>query len=78
MGAYLILALAIPRAFGDGGPAFGIAYFIVVLVHTSLFARTTNADTFKAVLGLAPFNLLTAALVLAGVVLVTVKSGKPI
>jgi low temperature requirement protein LtrA len=66
MGAYLILALAIPHAFADGGPAFGIAYFIVVLVHTSLFARTTNADTLKAVLGLAPFNLLTAALVLAG------------
>jgi low temperature requirement protein LtrA len=66
MGAYLILALAIPHAFGDGGPAFGIAYFIVVLVHTLLFARTTNADTLKAVLGLAPFNLLTAAFVLAG------------
>ena len=42
MGAYLILALAIPHAFADGGPAFGIAYFIVVLVHTSLFARTTK------------------------------------
>jgi len=66
MGAYLILALAIPHAFGDGGPAFGIAYFIVVLVHAGLFARTTNADIFKAVLGLAPFNLLTATLVLAG------------
>jgi low temperature requirement protein LtrA len=66
MGAYLILALAIPHAFGDGGPAFGIAYFIVVLVHASLFARTTNADTFKAVLGIAPFNLVTAALILAG------------
>jgi low temperature requirement protein LtrA len=66
MGAYLILALAIPHAFGEGGPAFGIAYFIVVLVHTALFARTTSADTFKAVLGLAPFNLVTAALILAG------------
>jgi len=66
MGAYLILALAIPHAFADGGPAFGIAYFIVVLVHTVLFARTTNADTFKAVLGLAPFNLVTAILVLIG------------
>ncbi len=66
MGAYLILALAIPHAFGDGGPAFGIAYAIVVLVHTALFARTTNAETFRAVLGLAPFNLVTAALILAG------------
>ena len=66
MGAYLVLALAIPHAFHDGGPAFGIAYLIVVLVHMTLFARTTNADTFKAVLGLAPYNLVTAGLVLVG------------
>jgi low temperature requirement protein LtrA len=66
MGAYLILALAVPRAFGDGGPAFGIAYAIVVLIHMTLFAKTTNAATLRAVLGLAPFNLTTAALVLAG------------
>jgi low temperature requirement protein LtrA len=66
MGAYLILALAIPHAFGEGGPAFGIAYFVVVLVHASLFARTSSADTLKAVLGIAPFNLVTAILVLIG------------
>jgi low temperature requirement protein LtrA len=66
MGAYFILALAIPKAFTDGGPAFGIAYAIVVAIHTALFTRTTNADTLKAVIGLAPFNLATAALVLAG------------
>ncbi len=66
MGAFLILALAIPQGFGDGGPAFGIAYLVVVLVHTALFARTTNADTLRAVLGLVPFNLVTAALVLIG------------
>jgi low temperature requirement protein LtrA len=66
MGAYLILALAVPRAFGEGGPAFGIAYAIVVVIHTTLFAKTTNSATLRAVLGLAPFNLTTAALVLAG------------
>ncbi len=66
MGAYLILALAVPHAFGDGGPAFGIAYLFVVGVHTTLFAKTTNAATLRAVLQLAPFNLATAALILAG------------
>jgi low temperature requirement protein LtrA len=66
MGAYLILALAVPRAFRDGGPAFGIAYAIVVGVHTRLFAKTTNAATLSAVFRLARFNLTSTALVLAG------------
>ena len=66
MAAYLILALAVPHAFGDGGPAFGIAYLLVVGVHLGLFARTSDSATFSAVLGLAPFNLATALLVLAG------------
>src|SRR5947208_3821254 len=39
MAAYLVLALTIPRAFGDGGAAFGIAYMVVVLIHAALFAR---------------------------------------
>src|SRR3954453_14543269 len=66
MGAYLVLALAIPHAFGDGGVAFAIAYAVVVGVHAGLFARTTNAETFRAVAGIAPFNFASAALVLAG------------
>jgi low temperature requirement protein LtrA len=66
MGAFLIVALAVPRAFDSGGPAFGIAYFLVVGVHLSLFAKTSDSDTLRAVVALAPFNLATAALVLAG------------
>ena len=66
MAAFLILSLAIPRAFGDGGPAFGIAYLAVVLVHLGLFTKATEARTLKAVAGLAPYNLATALLVLAG------------
>jgi low temperature requirement protein LtrA len=66
MGAFLIVALAVPHAFGDGGPAFGIAYLLVVVVHLSLFAKTTNAATLRAVVRLARYNLSTAVLVLIG------------
>jgi low temperature requirement protein LtrA len=66
MAAYLVLALAIPRAFDDTGLAFGLAYVAIVGIHTTMFARETPVDVTQAILRLAPFNLLTALLVLAG------------
>jgi len=66
MAAFLIVALAIPHAFGAGGAAFGVAYLCVVGVHTGMFAKGTSARTLRAVTGLAPYNLLSALLVLAG------------
>src|SRR3954453_8939813 len=66
MAAFLIVALAIPHAFGAGGAAFGIAYLGVVAVNTGMFAKGTSARTLRAVTGLAPYNLLSAPLVLAG------------
>src|SRR3954452_2691772 len=66
MAAFLIVALAIPHAFGAGGAAFGVAYLCVVAVHTGMFAKGTSARTLRAVTGLAPYNLLSALLVLAG------------
>src|SRR4051794_17255282 len=66
MASYLVLALSIPGSFGDDGPAFGIAYACIVAVHTTLFASTSDEAVTKAVARLAPFNALTAGLVLAG------------
>jgi low temperature requirement protein LtrA len=66
MGAYLVLALSIPHAFSGTGLTFGLAYVAIVLVHTTLFARSTSATIVQAIVGLAPFNLLSAALLLAG------------
>jgi low temperature requirement protein LtrA len=66
MTAFLVVALAVPHAFGSGGPAFGIAYLAVVSVHLGMFAKGTSARTLRAVLGIAPYNLATALLVLAG------------
>src|SRR6266516_164401 len=37
MAAFLVIALAIPEAFGGAGVAFGIAYLAVVVVHGALY-----------------------------------------
>ena len=68
MAAYLVLALAIPRAFSGDDLAFGIAYLVVVSVHTGLYSRTSVTHTIRSLVRLAPFNLLSALLVLAAMV----------
>src|SRR3954463_11782394 len=52
--AFLIVALALPHAFGAGGAAFGIAFLGVVAVHTGMFAKGSSARTLRAVTGLRP------------------------
>jgi low temperature requirement protein LtrA len=44
MGALLLVALAVPNAFGDDGILFGVAYFSVRLLHLVLFARAARGD----------------------------------
>jgi low temperature requirement protein LtrA len=66
MAAYLVLALAIPHAFSGGGTAFGLAYLAIVLLHATLFTRACSEGVVAGILSLAPFNLTTALLVLAG------------
>jgi low temperature requirement protein LtrA len=61
MGAFLVLALSIPEAFGDSGAAFGLAYLVIVVIHAGLFTRAGTA-----IFSIAPWNLLAAALVLVG------------
>jgi len=68
MAAFLVLALAIPGAFTEGDVAFGVAYLVVAAVHAGLFTRTEETHTLRAVIRLAPFNLVSALLVLAAVV----------
>jgi low temperature requirement protein LtrA len=64
MAGFLIMALAIPEAFGRDGVALGIGYLVVVLVHGWLYQRV-NRNIARVV----PFNLLAAALVIvAGIV----------
>ena len=64
MAAFLVLALAVPRAFSGGGTVFGLAYLAVVAVHAALFTRAASGGVVRAILRLAPFNLTSALLVL--------------
>jgi low temperature requirement protein LtrA len=66
MAGFLVIALAIPHAFDDTGWAFGIGYFMVNLVHTGLFVHAGDPSVPYAVRRLAPFNLVSASLVLVG------------
>ena len=65
MGGFLVVALAIPTAFAGGGLAFGLGYLVVTLVHTGVFLRTSQQSVLKAMIGLGPFNLVTAGLLVA-------------
>jgi low temperature requirement protein LtrA len=53
MGAFLVIALATPEAFGGGGLAFGLAYLAVVLLHSGMFVRGTSLTDIRAILELA-------------------------
>jgi low temperature requirement protein LtrA len=66
MGGYFVLALAIPHAFSSSGLAFGLAYLVVVGVHTTLFTRASSASVVQGILRLAPFNLASALVILVG------------
>jgi low temperature requirement protein LtrA len=66
MGGYFVLALSIPHAFSSSGLAFGLAYLVVVSVHSTLFARASSATVTSAILRLTPFNVASALLVVAG------------
>jgi low temperature requirement protein LtrA len=65
MCGFLTMALAIPHAFGRDGLAFGLAYLVVVLLHTGVFALASDATTVRAVAGIAPTNIASALVVVA-------------
>jgi low temperature requirement protein LtrA len=69
MAGFLVIALAIPDAFGGSGWAFGVGYMVVNVVHTALFVRADNRGSIRAMRGLAPLNFGSALLVLIGGVL---------
>ncbi len=67
--AMLIVSLAVPRAFGDDGVIFGVAYLVVRALHLVLFgiAGRGDRDLLRAVARIVPGALLGAALlVVAG------------
>lgn len=61
MAGFFLAAVAVPDAFDGTGILFGVGYLIVVLVHLLLFAQSSMR---AGVARLAPFNILSALLVL--------------
>jgi low temperature requirement protein LtrA len=66
MGGFLVIALAVPEAYEGDGIAFGLGYLAVVLVHAGMFVRGASVSEVRAILRIAPFNLVSAGLVLVG------------
>jgi low temperature requirement protein LtrA len=66
MAAFLVISLAIPTAFAGGGIAFGVAYLVVVLIHSGLFSRSQVGESGIAIMRVAPLNIVAALSILAG------------
>jgi low temperature requirement protein LtrA len=68
MAAMFVASLAVPDAFGESGVLFGMAYFVVFLLHMVLFVLATGREPERrAILRLAPgFLGGPAVLVVAG------------
>jgi low temperature requirement protein LtrA len=63
MAAMLVVALAVPEAFGDEAMVFAVAYFVVRTTHIVLYGLATNdVDVRGAVLRLAPTVFLACGL----------------
>jgi low temperature requirement protein LtrA len=66
MAGFLVMALAIPTTFDDGGLAFGLGYLAVVALHGWLYIRATSPSEAEAIRGIVPFNVATALMLVAG------------
>jgi low temperature requirement protein LtrA len=64
MAAYFVMSLAVPRFFDDGpfGLILGLAYLVVVLVHTAGFLGTSG---HAGISRLGPLNITSALIVVA-------------
>ena len=65
MAGFLVMALAIPKAFGEYGWLFGVGYLVVNLAHAALF-KQAGTGARQAMQLTTPLNIVAALLVLAG------------
>ena len=61
MAGFLVCALAVPHAFDGDGVAFAIGFFVVIVVHSGMFAGAYGRGT----LGFVPLNFVGATSILA-------------
>src|SRR5919106_1391777 len=67
MGSMLLVSLAVPEAFDDDGVLFGLAYFVVRVLHLVLYAIAgrDDPDILGAVLRFTPTSTAGPALIVA-------------
>jgi low temperature requirement protein LtrA len=67
MAAMLVVALAVPEAFGDHGVVFGVAYLVVRAMHLALYALAARGDhdLLGAVLRMTPSSTISGVLILS-------------
>jgi hypothetical protein len=63
MASFLVMALAVPQAFGRDALAFGLAYLLVNVIHATLFTRAPDVSSAQAIWRIAPFNSSIALLI---------------
>jgi low temperature requirement protein LtrA len=68
MAAMLVVSLAVPNAFGADGVTFGVAYFVVRVLHLLLYAIAGKGDRdlLRAVIRIVPSAVLGPVLILIG------------
>ncbi|SFR73977.1 Low temperature requirement protein LtrA [Agromyces sp. CF514] len=62
MAAFLVMALAIPEAFGETGVLFGAAYIVVAIIHASLFVARGGSGAARRMLAVGTSNVLVGVL----------------
>lgn len=67
MAAMLLVAFAVPEAYGDGALLFAVGWTVVMLLHALLFHLATEADSTSktAVMQIGGENLLAGAILIA-------------
>ncbi len=69
MTAFLLLAIAVPQAFGADALFFAVVYLVIVVVHAVSFLRSTMGGSAQAMLAIAPVNFAAAACLFVAVLL---------
>ena len=57
MAGFLVLAIAVPEAFGEDRWLFAWAYLLTGIVHSVSFLRSSLGGSARAILTIAPINL---------------------
>jgi low temperature requirement protein LtrA len=66
MAGFLVMAIAVPDAFGTARWAFAVGYLVVVLLHAVSFTRSSQGGSATAIRSILPTNVGVALLLLVG------------